>query len=175
MNTTMNKRDMILDLLAAFVRQRPGLEFGNYGDVKMYRSEMRSITRDRHIAERLLADVRWRTSIDEARLRDAFRAYSGRLSLIDKPDGSMALDYCTGQYFPTEYRKAVCAVLASALLDNARDNMPAPVGKIKSTIGYGPFRREIEHDSINGKSPGDYLRSKFRREYGRSIASRYFD
>lgn len=153
----MNKRDQILDLLAAFIRQRPGLEFGNYGDVTSYRSEMRSITRDRHIAERLLADVRWRTSIDEARLRDAFRAYSGRLSLIDRPDGSMDLDYCTGQYFPTEYRKAVCAVLASALWDARRESLNANV------------------DDRRFRTFGDEIRSSFRREYGRSIASRYFD
>ena len=157
----MNKRDMILDLLAAFIRQKPGLEFGNYGDITSYRSEMRSITRERHIAELLLADVRWRTSIDEARLRDAFRAYSGRLSLIDRPDGSMALDYCTGQYFPTEYRKAVCAVLARALWDSARENAPPDAG--------------FHEPHSNLTNLGDYLRSQFRREYGPSIARRFFD
>lgn len=166
----MTKRDQILDLLAAFIHQRPGLEFGNYGNVTAYRSEMRSITRDRHIAKRLLADVRWRTSIDEARLRDAFRAFSGRLTLTDLPDGRLRLDYCTGQYFPTEYRKAVCSVLASALWDNARDNMPEP-----DAHGMYPDANSRDRHSAQHVSGGELLRTRFRREYGRSIASRYFD
>lgn len=157
----MNKREQILAALSAFARQRPGLEFGNYGDVKAYRSESRSITRDLHIAERLLAQVAWRTSIDEQALRDAFRAYSGRLTIEDRPDGAIAIDYCTGQCFPTEYRKAVCAVLASALWAYARDNAP---------IGAG-----FHEPHSNLQNLGDYLRSNFRREFGASIANRFFN
>jgi hypothetical protein len=149
----MDKRDMILNALQAFIAQRPGLEFGNYGDVSAYRSEMRAITKDRHIAEKLLAAVRWRTSIGEKELREAFRAFSGRLSIEDRPDGAIALSYCTGQYFPTEYRKAAAAVLAAALWDNMRDNTLLP-------------------DTPN---KGERLRATFRREFGRTIQSRYFD
>lgn len=148
----MDKREQILTALAAFIRQRPGLEFGNYGDWRAYRSEMRSITRDMHIANKLLAQVAWRTStIGEQDLRQAFRAYSGRLTLVDREDGSLALDYCTGQYFPTEYRKAVCAVLAQALWDAKRDSMPS-----------------------SDPTPGTTMRQQFRREFGPQIASRYF-
>ena len=44
----------IIDALYSFATQRPGLEFGNYGDVRAYRSEMRSITKDLHDARLLL-------------------------------------------------------------------------------------------------------------------------
>ena len=35
----------MLEKLSAFVKQRPGLEFANYGDVSIYRSEMRRISK----------------------------------------------------------------------------------------------------------------------------------
>ena len=107
----MPDRDRILALLREFAEQRPGLEFGNYGDVAAYRAESRSITRDLHHARELLAYVQ-RSRMSAETLRASFDAYSGRLSLTEH-DGTWRLDYCTGQYFPTEYRRAVCAVLAA--------------------------------------------------------------
>lgn len=155
----LSERERILSALSAFIRQRPGLEFGNYGDVSAYRSEMRSITRDRHQAETLLAAVSWRTGITAAHLKDAFRAYSGRLTW----DGNK-LDYCTGQYFPTEYRRAVCAVLAQALWDYYRDHcMPKPI------------KTENGSETYNGMSGGAYLRHALRREFGRTLAARWFN
>lgn len=106
----------ILHALAAFAETRPGLNPRDYArdwrdtkGRKAYAAEVRSITRDLHHARALLTAVRL-SSITEAQLVTAFRSFSGRLSW----DGTR-LDYCTGQYYPTEYRKAVCAVLASAL------------------------------------------------------------
>jgi hypothetical protein len=32
----MNEKELILANLESFIRQRPGLEFGNYGDVTLY-------------------------------------------------------------------------------------------------------------------------------------------
>lgn len=43
-------KTQICDALATWIRQRPGLEFGNYGDVSSYRSEMRSIAKDKRDA-----------------------------------------------------------------------------------------------------------------------------
>lgn len=172
---TISKREQILTLLGAFIRQRPGLEYGNYCSDwrdtegrKAYFSEMRSITKDRHIAEKLLAQVAWRKGIGEEQLRDAFRAFSGRLSIVDLPDGKMRLDYCTGQYFPTEYRKAVCAVLAQALWDYFRDQcMPdaavPELERYRSPMGKGYV------------SAGDWIRQTARREFGASIQRKYFD
>ncbi len=141
----MNKQ-AILDTLRKFARQRPGLEFGNYGDYKAYRSELRSITRDLAHAETLLRAVE-RSDIDAAAILRA--ADGGRLSIA--VDGEkVRIDYCTGQYWPTEYRKAVCRVLASALWEHVRDSM-------------------------TGDDIGDRIRAHFRREFGRGIAGRYFN
>jgi hypothetical protein len=149
--TADNERERILVALDAWIRQRPGLEFGNYNDVPAYRSELRSITKDLHQARTLLQAVRWRESIGAAELLEAFKgAYSGRLSW----DGQR-LDYCTGQYWPTEYRRAACAVLASALWSYAREN------GVAEAPGEG--------------SPGDKLRAYFHKEFGRAIASRWFN
>lgn len=171
----MTKREQILAALRAHIESRPGIEPGNYASWRDYRSESRAVTRDLHTARRLLGEVGRHESIGEAELRAAFRAFSGRLTLTDRPDGSVAIDYCTGQYYPTEYRKAACAVLASALWDWMRDHcMPAPQDQ---TVYAGrsapaPLAPKVTYD---GKSAGDWLRSAFRREFGRSIADRYFN
>ena len=160
------KKQAICEALRDWINQRPGLEFGNYGDVANYRAEVRSIGRDLQHARELLRAVEYRDSISGDDLEAAFpHAYSGRLSLRDisarYADGSILwifeLDYCTGQYWPTEYRKAACAVLASALWSRKREDMPSPRGKLK------------------GMTPGDWLRASFRREFGRSIANRWFN
>jgi hypothetical protein len=122
-------RDNILHALAAFAATRPGLDPRNYISSwrdtegrKAYAAEVRSITRDLHHARALLTAVRL-SGITEAQLIEAFRAFGGRLSW----DGQR-LDYCVGQYYPTEYRKAVCAVLASALWAYYRDDCCADTG-----------------------------------------------
>src|SRR3990167_2920520 len=127
----MLTKEQIITALRAFINQRPGLEFVNYGDWKAYRAELRQITKDRAQALELLRAVEWRDSITAEELIAAFpRAYSGRLTLTDK-GGAAVLDYCTGQYFPTEYRRAACAVLAQALWRYTADHCtPAPNGTV---------------------------------------------
>lgn len=134
-------------LLAAWIGQRPGLDRNNYERGGGYQSEARRIARDGREARTLLKAIEWR-GISGADLRDASeRAFSGRLEL--KPD---RIDYCTGQYWPTEYRAAACAVLARALWYYWRDHVP---------------------ESVENK--GQYLRDKARKEFGRGIQSRWFN
>ena len=167
----MNKFQ-ILQALTKFAKQRPGLEFGNYGDVSSYRSEMRGITRSWRdyceLAQRVAGDS---NITGNDLVSAATGAYSGRLSIVQSDD-SVCIDYCTGQYWPTEYRNAACAVLASALWRSVLSNgMPKPCGRITRT--HGPFTSG--HDSIEGLTPGDWMRRYFRREFGRGIASRWFN
>ena len=109
---------------------------------KAYRAEVRAIGRDLRDARELLRAVELRPSIGAPELRKAFSAFSGRLTwravgeVCDTCNGAgtlgterntcytckasgtyprSELDYCTGQYWPTEYRAAACVVLASAL------------------------------------------------------------
>jgi len=161
--TTTDRRAEILDALAAFVRQRPGLDFRNYcsgwGDQegrRAYFREVRAITRDLHDFRALLATVQWRFSITAQDLADGFRAYSGRLSLVDVPGGGVRLSYITGQYFPTEYRKAACAVLGLVLFDYTRRNLEQ-AGK------------------LNVERPGDLIRAELRKELGARLARRWAD
>ena len=143
----MNKQN-IVEALDKFIRQRPGLEWGNYGSRESYTAEVRSITKDLREARTLLSAVSWRDSItSEDIVKAAEGAFSGRLSIEEK-NGKPLVSYCTGQYWPTEYRKAVCAVLASALWDYWRENITEPTG--------------------------DKIRATARRELGRGIASRWF-
>jgi len=144
----MERKQRILEALRKFVSQRAGLEFD--GDVSAYRSEQRSITQDRHHAERIISSVEWRDSItaDEI-IAQSKRAFSGRLTIIESGD-KVTVDYCIGHYFPTEYRKAVAALMASCLWANWRDYSLAP------------------------KTTGNSIRAIARQNFGKAIANRYF-
>lgn len=145
----MVDKSTIVAALDAFIRQRPGLEFGNYGDVSAYRSEVRSIGKDLQHARALLRYVEWHDSITADMILAA--AQSGRLSI--KVEGNkVRVDYCTGQYWPTEYRPAVCRLLSSVIWDYWRDHcMPEGVQNV-----------------------GPWIRKNAAREFGTSIARRWF-
>lgn len=107
------QKNDIIAALRRFIAQRPGLEPANYisgwNDTegrRLYRAESRQITRDRHDAETLLRYVET-SNVTGAQIVSAL---TRRLTW----DGT-TLDYCTGQYFPTEYRRAASSALASAL------------------------------------------------------------
>ena len=152
MTTTIeqtSEKDQILDALGVWIRQRPGLDFGNYGDWKNYRAEVRSIQRDLDEARQLLRSVQL-SSVSAEVLKGAFRAFSGRLTW-----NGTRLEYCAGQYWPTEYRKAACAVLAAALWDHYRDDYAA--------------------SATEGESAGNAIRRQFKRSFGKRIANRWFN
>ena len=147
--TTTNERGEILAALLKFARQRPRLEFGNYGKpyfTEAYRTSARRITAQLRDARKLLRAVEMLPGITAELIKEGFRACSGRLSW----DGRR-LDYCTGQYWPTEYRAAVCAVLALVLWDFFRDGVPT-----------GTANR------------GEYIRAAATRQLGRPLAVRWF-
>ncbi len=156
----MNKA-ALLRSLENWIAKRPGLDPRDYirsWDDKdgraAYFSESRAITKDRHHAQALLRYVTYRDSITaEDILRASRDAFSGRLTITPLSDGEgFSLDYCVGQYWPTEYRKAVCAVLASAIWNRIREDLPP----------------EIEYK-------GDAIRKAARRELGRPLANRWFN
>lgn len=198
MNTTYTgpaglTKQNITAALRGFTNSRPGLDFGNYGDVSAYRSEARGIARDRREALALIRAVEL-SSMTAEELREGFRAFSGRLELKCESRnasgakcadcGAMAgslhrdncgggdhridgfrLEYTTGQHYPTEYRKAVAAVCASAMWGYWRSHcMPKPV-----TAKGG------EHDLYDGLSAGDFLRRCARNAFGANMAKRWFN
>ena len=138
--TTLPK-SQILSLLREFVSQRPGLDFADYGDVSAYRGDSRRITQQLDDARDLIRFCElYSVDITERN----FSAFFGRLSLENGK-----LSYCTGQYWPTEYRASVCAVLASAI--------------------WNYFRDECNYET------GDSIRKQAAYEFGRGIASRWFN
>lgn len=154
-------KQQVISLLRAWIKQRPGLDPADYGFPaysheawkearRSYNAEARSIAKDKQDAETLLNAVEY-SGMDAETLLGGFRAYSGRLEIKPAENGEFRLEYCTGQYWPTEYRAAACAVLASALWDYHRP------------------------DYENDDRPGDSLRAMFRRRFGRGIQSRWLD
>ena len=143
----MVKKQTIIDALNAWVSQRPGLDYGNYGDVSSYRAGVRSIGKDLQHARALINYVAWHDSITaEMILRAADNG--GRLSFVVKGD-TVAIDYCTGHYWCVEYRPAVCRLLSSVIWHWLRDNMLDP-------------------------ATGNDIRRQAARELGTSIARRWF-
>jgi hypothetical protein len=109
MNTAPSPAVSQLDALAAFVSQRSGMDYRNYGDRDAFMGDYRPILRHGKHARSMLAYLRWRTLAPDFL---ASVADNGRLTW-DATRGEW--DYCTGQYFPTEYRRAACRLLASAV------------------------------------------------------------
>lgn len=107
----------MLAALRKFINQRSGIEWGNYGGSReAFMGDYRPMLKHGAQARKLLNEVERTAEISEKDLIDASRAYSGRLQFTETPEG-VRVDYTTGQYFPTEYRNAACAVLSRALWD----------------------------------------------------------
>lgn len=101
--------------LVAFASAGPGLEFGNYGNLTAYNVERCNITRDWHRFRRALVRAKALEITDKDVTIAAPHAFSGRLSWQPIAPHEYDWDYTTGQYFPTEYRKAAASVLEYAI------------------------------------------------------------
>jgi hypothetical protein len=134
-------KDIILDALYKHIAQRSGIDARNYFDSwrdtegrKAFNAEYREILREGREARMLLHAVRTRDISADEILAASKRAFSGRLSWNAE---KARWDYCTGQYFPTEYRAAACAVLASALWRYMADGGGDVRRWAKETFGRG--------------------------------------
>jgi hypothetical protein len=193
------RKQVIVNALRAFADQRPGLDPRNYishgADTRgraAYRSESRRITQDLADARTLLAYASGQDAITADMILNADpggrltikcrhtcrSAAPGMRAFLDKECGGethevwcedgknerIVINYCTGQYWPVEYRRAVCRLLSQVLWGYVRDHVLPDVGT-----------NARPHGSHMAQSPGDWLRAHFKREFGRRIASRYFD
>ena len=112
-------KQQLISALRAFVAQRPNLEPGNCATLADYRAESRTITAQRDDALALLAAVEARESITAA---DMLAMLRDRLTW-DADRGE--LEYAIGQYWPTEYRRAVALACAGMLWAYWREDIPA--------------------------------------------------
>lgn len=160
-------KQAIVSALRAFIQQRSGIDWSNYGGSgEAFMSDYRTVLKHGRHARQLLREVELRESIPAQTLLEA--AGSGRLQFITRADGSVACDYCAGQYFPTEYRAAACRLLADVLWCYWRGCMPKGVLHHNSETGETLERYE-------GLRAGDWLRRKARQELGRGIAQAWFN
>ena len=141
----MADKSTIIAALRKWINQRPGLEFGNYGDPVAYRAEVRSIGKDLQHARAMVNYVAWHDSITADMILHA--AGSGRLTLTADGD-KVTINYVTGQYWPTEYRRAVCHLMSSVIWAWLRENCDYKTG--------------------------DDIRKAARRELGAGVARRWF-
>ena len=126
-----------IEQLDAFVASRPGFDPANYSDAASYRADQR-------VAQQAAADyrlLRLYVAPTDEELTSAARG--SRITF-----GADGVDYCTGQYYPTEYRAAACRVLARAW-----------------------WSRQAERTSMG---MADDMRAQARRTFGRAIARRWF-
>jgi hypothetical protein len=139
-----------VEKLIQFANKKPGLSFADYGDRKIYFAEMREITKDLHDFRELLslAFIRLGSDLD-LKLTEYLSKNSGRLTLNE----SQELRYCTGQYFPTEYRPAACQALKSIIWADLRET--------KDSAGYYLY------------NTGDLLRAYFKRNLSRRCFKNY--
>ncbi len=137
------------------------MDFADYGDSRAYNQDYRFILQAKHDFNDLIGLVYARDEITADDLAKAFEgAFSGRLSLIEEISETgqdiVRLDYCAGQYMPTEYRSAACAVLASAIWHN--------------------YRTEKDYLSSEPVYPdGPAIRQAARLRFGRGIQNRWFN
>ena len=146
-HTPMKTPQTYLAALHKFAGRRPGLKFANYGDLRAYRAYRRAITRDLSEFRQLARFVELSGITAEGLVSAARSVFSGRLSFVEQND-KVTVFYCAGQYFPTEYRKAACAVLAAAL--------------------WNYYRADIPPETENRND-------KFRRMFGARLQKRWFD
>lgn len=118
-------KTQVFSLIEKFLKTRPGsmgFDFADYGGSardraslemarRSYFADYRPIRKALRIGRYLLLMAQGR-DWEPANMAYALQhAYSGRLNLHKFSDDKIGLDYCTGQYTPTEYRMAVVSVL----------------------------------------------------------------
>lgn len=96
-----------LDALDALVDSRPMLEPGNYATLADYRADQRGNMQARADYWRIRACI----APDNHTL---FEIARGSRITFTGPDDALVADYCAGQYYPIEYRRACVRLIASA-------------------------------------------------------------
>lgn len=169
----MNKIAMC-NALRSFINQRSGIDGRNYGGSReAFLGDYQPMLKHGAEARRMLNWAQESSEVTAETLQEASRAYSGRLQFVERDD-KVAVDYTTGQYFPTEYRCAACAVLAQAITTALAARMPASDGKANRTIGAGTFAHEIEFKTYEGLTYRAWIVKRAAFLFGRTIAKTWF-
>lgn len=135
----------IIGAIERHINRRSGINPADYGrELESLRVDRRDVANDGKDCRAMLRLLRRFSSLQAETMREALKAYGGRLSY---DDATQSCDYAPGQYWATEYRAAAGAVLARAITLHLRQGTAA--------------------------SPHDD-RMRAERELGRGIARRWF-
>jgi len=105
-------RQTAYTLFKDWINQRPGLDWRDYGNsYNAYRQDANNISKQRKDALHELNLFLFVEFDPEILFKACKWAYSGRLQVKYTEGKGWYIDYCTGQYWPTEYRQAAAAVL----------------------------------------------------------------
>lgn len=161
--------------LVAFSAQNSGLDVRNYttgadrwrDGWKAYQTEARSISADWRRVKAALITAGAEGVTDADVIAEAPQAYSGRLEWNGKTttdEGCPSAphwEYCTGQYWPTEYRKAAATVLEAAIR-RVRQARPPEKQRV-TTIA--------QLKSLNARNGGCWFEPSSMRFFGTRIES----
>lgn len=151
-----------VEKIEKFVNQRSGIVFRDYAEngrdiegIKAFNSDYRQIINDRqdfysilNLAIRRLTE----TKLNEM-LTEVLTTRDGRLTM-NKETGK--LNYCEGQYFPTEYRKAAARIVANMV--------------------WASYRDEIEHNTPNNVyKDANQMRAAIKKHVSRRVMNNYFN
>lgn len=131
----VESRNAILDAITSFAALRPGFDHRNYSDRASYQADVRPVTKARHHVQ-ILAGYIARSGMSADELLAGFSAWSGRLTISPAKNGTFACDYCTGQYFPVEFRAACRAVLIQAIEERWRNEYRETRGTFDGARDY---------------------------------------
>lgn len=116
----------VMKMLACYAAKNPGLDFRDYcrdwqdkDGRAAYFSEARSITKDLDRVRKAILSAYYAGVTDD----DLVECSQGERLTIERTAGGFDLDYCVGQYWPTEYRGAVARLLNRAAYKAARRNL----------------------------------------------------
>jgi hypothetical protein len=157
------KQNPAIAALVDFAAQNPGLEFGNYGDVRSYKEEQRNISKDWRRFKDALAVCVAEGVTDAHVIAEAPHAFSGRLEWVTNYPTypHQYWDYCTGQYWPTEYRKAAATLLEYATR-RLRQERPPAKERIESIA---------QLKALNAQNGGCWFSADTMRFFGTRIES----
>lgn len=141
------KTPNFVSLLSGFVYQRPGFNLCNYSSMRDYRADYYQALKFKQAYDLLLSQAERMFYFEDLnkKLGDRLKNNSGRLSFNTK---SNDLEYCTGQYFPTEYRRAAFYVLFYTVLDLIRDLLESKP-ELKDKITMSEIRQYLTSRTKN--------------------------
>lgn len=140
-------REKLTGAMKAFAYSKPGFELLNYSSETSYKSDYRHYKKD---ADFNREKMKYIDLINDGLTDDEIRycfehSFSGRLSIAD--DGE-SLNYCTGQYYPTEYQAALRAVIEC--MYRKIDQKLIDINPPEEKTTFSNITEIKEHNKVNG-------------------------